>query len=159
MQDSDVSEGRSVDWVTVAVTLIGVAWAAWYVWSTRASPYDEPEAAWLITPLLIALGLTALFVLWSALGPWPERLRIEAGESLRPVARSRFVLSLPILAGLIWAGGFVIATSLYIPAMMLALGERRPLIIFTLTLSLLALIFVGFSWGLGVSLPLWPKAL
>ncbi len=148
---------RSVDWVTVVVTLIGVVWAVWYVWSTRANPYDEPEAAWLITPLLIALAAAAPFVLWSAVGPWPARLRLDPKESLRPSARISFVISLPILAGMIWAGGFVPATLIYVPAMMRVLGERRFGVIIASVVGLLLFILLGFSWGLGVPLPLWPR--
>lgn len=150
---------RQIDWVSIALTLVAVGWASWYVWSTRTNPDDEAEAAWLITPILIALWVTAPFVLWSAIGPFPARLQLDPAEGLRVPARYRFVLSLPVLAGLIWLLGFVAATVLYLPATILMAGERRPLVILTVTLGMLALIYLGFDRALGVKLPLWPRGL
>tara|TARA_R110002074_G_scaffold165324_1_gene325431 strand:- start:208 stop:735 length:528 start_codon:yes stop_codon:yes gene_type:complete len=147
---------RQIDWVTIAVTLVALAWASWYVWSTRNNPDDEAEAAWLITPILIAAWATAPFVIWSAIGPFPQRLQLDRDEGLGVAARYRFVISLPVLAGLIWLLGFIAATIIYLPAIILMSGERRPLLITAMTLGMLALIYLGFDWALGVKLPLWP---
>ena len=148
---------KQIDFTSLAISTAGALWASWYVWSTRTNTLDEPEAAWLITPLLVGLMITAPFVVAGAIGNLPERLRIDPESSLNHPARLYFTVSLPILAGLIWFFGFLITITLYLPVMMTILGERRPLLLAGMTIGLVALAALGFSWGLGVSLPLWPR--
>lgn len=152
--------GRGTDWIALAVVAGGLAWATWYVLATRANPVDEPEASWFITPLLVALWLTAPLAVWSAVGPLHRRLAVER-ESAIGVHRNRvaFVLGLPILAGAIWLVGFVASIALWVPALLLAMGERRPAVHLGIVAGLLAAVGLGFSWALGVDLPLWPRGL
>lgn len=147
---------REIDWVTIAIALGGLAWGTWYVLSTRLNPYDEPQAAWLITPILVAAWIAAPFVIRSAIGPLPERLRIDPRESLAHPARWRFVVGLPLLAAGVPLVGFVPVTVLYAPVLFWVLGERRAIVIVGGTAALVGIIQLGFAWGLGVDLPLWP---
>lgn len=150
---------RGPDWVTVFVSLIGLGWSGWYVWSTRTNPLDDPEAAWLITPIFLILCVTGLFVLASAM-PWRSRLLdVDPSEGLEPSERRSFIIGLPILAAVIWMFGFILAVCLYIPILSWVLGERSPSRLATITLGILVLIIIGFSWGLSINLPLLPYLL
>lgn len=146
----------SIDWTTIAVTTVGLGWGTWYVLATRWNPIDEPEAAWLITPVAILAWMVAPFVVLSAIGPLPERLQVDPDEGLDRPNRWLFALGLPVLAGLIWVLGFVLAIILYVSATVVAMGERRVPVHLAILGVLLAIIFGGFVWGLGVDLPLWP---
>jgi hypothetical protein len=148
---------KQTDFTSLAIATVGVLWASWYIWSTRTNTLDEPEASWLITPLLVALMITAPFLVAGAIGNLPNRLRIDPESSLSHPARLCFTVSLPILAGLIWFFGFLITIIFYVPVMMIILGERRPVLLAGMTIGLIALATLGFSWGLGVSLPFWPR--
>ncbi|WP_308918228.1 hypothetical protein [Jannaschia sp. LMIT008] len=154
------SGGRGTDWTALAVLVGGLAWATWYVLSTRANPIDEPEAAWLITPLLLAAWASAPFVAWSALGPLRKRLAVEPDSAIGAHRnRTAFVLGLPLLAGSIWLLGFVATVALWVPALLLAMRERRVAVHVGIVGGLLAAVGLGFSWALGVDLPLWPRGL
>ena len=156
----DAKGGRGTDWAALAVVAGGLAWATWYVLATRANPIDEPEAAWLITPLLIAGWVCAPFAAWSALGPLRPRLAVDPDTGLGAHRnRLAFVIGLPLLAGGIWLLGFVPSVLIWLPALLLAMGERRPTVHLGLVAALLAAIYGGFVAGLGVDLPLWPRGL
>ena len=156
--DGDASRpSRGTDWPALAVTAGGLAWATGYVLAALSNPYDEPEAAWLITPLLIGLWLVAPFVAWSAARPLRARLAVDPATALGAHRnRVAFVVGLPLLAGAIWAFGFVPAVLLWVPALLLAMGERRVAVHVGIVATLVAAIVLGFVWGLRVNLPLWP---
>ena len=148
---------RSIDWVTIGVTIIGLVWGTYYVLSTRWNPIDEPEAAWLITPVLVALWICAPFVIRSAIGPLPERLEVDEAEGLHYPNRWLFVLGMPCLAGAIWLFGFMPSALVYAVVTVLGMGERRIKVHLIIVAIIIAIIVLGFEWGLNVHLPLWPR--
>lgn len=139
-----------------AAVAVGLVWATHYVWSTSSNPYDEPEAAWLIRPLLIALWIVGPFVIWSAKLPLPEKLVPDPAESLALPSRRVFLAGLALFAAGIWLLGFVAAIAIYTPLMCRALGERRLSALICATVLLLAILWGGFHYGLDIRLPLWP---
>lgn len=155
-EDGDARQ-KSVVWTVILVALGATSWAAWYVISTVRNPFDGPEAAYLIRPLLIALILLLPLVIWSAIGKRGVALAPPEHSSLwRQPKQIAFIVGLPLLGLSIWGLGFILSAVLYVPVMTWLLGERRLLIIGGLTIGLVAIMVVGFQWGLSVRLPLWP---
>ena len=150
--------GRA-DWPVVGIVVVALAWAAAYVVATVTNPYDEPEAATLIRPLLIAAAALAPVVVWGATGRRAARFAPDEPEGLRSPARLTLLGSLAAFALLAYLGGFVVAIIVYLGVMLPLLGMRRPLVVTLVIAGFVAVAWGGFAGLLGVRLPLWPPFL
>ena len=157
--DLSASDAPGVEWGVVAIVVVAVGWAVWFVVSTATNPYDEPEAVALIRPLLYGLVAVAPFAIASAIGRGRARLAPDDPAGLAVPARARFLGLLAAFAPLIWALGYPLAIGTFLAAALVALGERRALVIAPLALGLAALAGYVFPEWLGVRLPLLPFGL
>ena len=106
---------------------------------------------WVISGGLIALGLWLAFEAWT--GRW------VSGETAYPT--SAFDLPAFLLIGLglvlhmvlIGRAGFIIASTVLFVCVARAFGERRYAHTIAIGLCLAVVVFVGFTYGLGLALP------
>ena len=137
-------------------SLIG-GWSVWFCWDAwRASP--DVENMILILPA--ALAALALY-LTVALGCCRAAADAAAGPERKPLAPGvglKVLGAMGLLAALVAAGptiGFDVACFIYILAMLLFLGERRPLLLLLVPLIFCAACIYGFSKVLATPLPLF----
>lgn len=152
---NDASRKRRIDLTVTAITVVAVIWAVAHLWSVLAHPWDEPQSAWMIWPLVIGLCLAAPFVLYTAAGARGTRLRPD-DPGLGDPARMKFVLLAGAMVAGIWLIGLAATAIVGPPALAFGMGERgwgRLALTATLPVAILLGLFV---WALGVRLPLSP---
>lgn len=146
---------RRINLTVAAITAVTVIWAVAHLWSVLAHPWDEPQSAWMIWPLVIGLCITAPFVLYTAAGAQGAKL-LPDDPGLGDPVRLKFVLGAFMTVAGIWLIGLAAAAILGPPAMAFAMGERSWGRL-SLTAILPVAILLGlFVWALGVRLPLAP---
>jgi hypothetical protein len=152
---NDTSRKRQIDLTVTAITVVAVLWAVWHIWSVLANPWDEPQSAWMIWPLVIGLCISAPFVLYTATGARGAKLAPDS-PGLGDPGRLRFVLCAGAMVAGIWLIGLLAAAIVGPPAMAFVMGERNPgRIVLTATLPVVILMGL-FVWALGVRQPLGP---
>jgi len=145
-----------IQWPIVGVLIVSLGWATSYVVLTSLNPLDEPEALYMIKPLLGMLWLIAPFVLWSAIGAIPERLQPDPGTPIATRSRVILLVSLPLYFLLIVLIGLPAASALFVFASAMLYGERNPAVLAVLPLLTLGIIIFGFAGTLNVRIPLYP---
>jgi hypothetical protein len=148
-----VIQKRKVDWPVLAFATALAGWAAWFGWDAWRAAADV-ENLILILPAVVAALLIYLVVAARCFHP------VESSAERRPIDRKtavRILGSMALLAGLVTIGpltGFDLAAFGYMLAMLLLLGERRPLVLLAAPVLFTALIVFGFNKILATPLPM-----
>lgn len=106
---------------------------------------------WVISGGLIALGLWLAFEAWT--GRW---VSAESADPTAPFHWPAFLLiglGLVLHMALIGRAGFVIASTVLFVCVVRAFGERRLVRATAIGLCLAVIVFIGFTYGLGLALP------
>lgn len=146
---------RYVDWAVVGIVLATVAWAVVHLYSVLTHPWDEPQSAWLIWPLVVMLCACAPFAIRTACGESGRRLAAE-GPGLGHPQRLRFTLGTAAMIGAVWGTGLLATALIGPPAVAMILGERRPMALFVAGLLPALILVGGFVGLLGLQIPLGP---
>jgi hypothetical protein len=149
---------RTVDLPVLAFATAVAGWAAWFGWDAwHAAP--EVENLILILPATVAAVLVYLFVVAGCVRTAGAGASQEATER-RAIDRQtmiRIVGSMALLGALAAAGplgGFDVASFVYMAAMLLLLGERRPLVLLLAPALFTTVVVFGFNKVLATPLPM-----
>lgn len=146
---------RAIELGSASIVLASLTWGAVHLVSVRSHPWDDPQSAWLIWPLFIALVVCAPFVLWSARGQTGAEL-VEDSPGLADPAQVRFVLGVAAMIASAWAFGFALVAAIGPPALAFWQGEQKLAILALLAVLPLAIVVLGFVWALSIDVPLLP---
>ena len=106
---------------------------------------------WVISGGLIALGLWLGFEAWTR--RWVSAETVEPTAAFDWLAFLLIGLGLVLHMVLIGRAGFVIASSVLFVCVARAFGERRLARTAAIGLILTVIVYVGFTYGLGLALP------
>ncbi len=146
---------RYVDWAAVGIVLAAVVWAVGHLYSVLAHPWDDPQSAWLIWPLVVMLCVCAPFAIRTAFGESGRRLAAE-GAGLGDPQKLRFTLGIAAMVGAVWGAGLLATALIGPPAVAVVLGERRPMALLVAGLLPALILVGGFVGLLGLQIPLGP---
>lgn len=142
----------------VAVALLSALIGATILWLSRAlTGFDETgvpgEAFWPLSIGWLFIGLGALQMLEVVLLPAVNADKVVdlTSRSVR-IAYVGAIIAVAYVVALTWLG-FVIATAGFVPVLMVAMGERRPLVLGAVTVGVIAVIWVFFVQVFNTTLP------
>ena len=152
------------------VPLLAVAYALYAWWEQAEGAYREDTTQYMMVLIVPVLALAAMVMLQSLFEGWrrarEERLRAGAPEepdparaAAAPADRGRFLRpALLIAASLVLVLaidrlGYVISFSLFVVAVLLAMGVRAPLRVAAIAISTMVLVHVVFIEILDQPLP------
>ena len=150
------------------VPLLAVAYALYAWWEQAEGAYREDTTQYMMVLIVPVLALAAMVILQSLFEGWrrarEERLRAGAPEEpdparATPADRGRFLRpTLLIAASLLLVLaidrlGYVISFSLFVVAVLLAMGVRAPLRVAAIAISTMVLVHVVFIEILDQPLP------
>ena len=151
------------------VPLLAVAYALYAWWEQTEGAYREDTTQYMMVLIVPALALAAMVILQSLFEGWrrarEERLRAatsgepDAARATTPADRGRFLrpalliaASLLLVLAIEWLG-YVISFSLFVVAVLLAMGVRAPLRVAAIAISTMVLVHVVFIEILDQPLP------
>ena len=151
-------------WAPIVIAAIGTLWALQYVLETRIETADEPDTFLFISFLIWPLGAAAIAVIVNAIrhaptNDQPPPVLDPDSIGLKEPRRVLLASSLPIFGVAIVFGGFLIPSLLYIFLMVRFLGVKNLALHAGLAVCVLAIVWLGFYYLLGVPLQLWPPGL
>ena len=152
------------------VPLLAVAYALYAWWEQSEGAYREDTTQYMMVLIVPVLALAAMVILQSLFEGWrrarEERLRAAAPEepdagraAAAPADRGRILrptlliaASLLLVVSIDWLG-YLVAFSVFVVAVLLAMGVRAPLRVAAIAISTMVLVHVVFIEILDQPLP------
>ena len=145
------------------VPLLAVAYALYARWEQAEGAYREDTTQYMMVLIVPVLALAAAVILQSLFEGWrrarEERLRAAAPTAAVPADRGRILrptlliaASLLLVLAIDWLG-YLVAFSVFVVAVLLAMGVRAPLRVAAIAISTMVLVHVVFIEILDQPLP------
>ena len=139
-----------------------LGWASFYFFSTLQQPDVGPKSVLFIKPLVLLLGISYVFVIFSCLkiSPAVEKPGMEEAQKKdisRDYRRFVFVLSLVVYAAAITFFGYLIPSVLFMSFVCYYLGLRKVWLLALLAIGVPLVLSVVFKYILGIPLPILPS--
>ncbi|OEU49044.1 MAG: hypothetical protein BA866_11040 [Desulfobulbaceae bacterium S5133MH15] len=152
------SEQVEIEYQVPVLVLICLGWSLYYYLSTVSKPYGGAESVLFIKPLLIALALSAPFVIAGAVKINPQEItqKTEKDSGILNPKRIVFVISIFVYAASLPFLGYLIPSIAYLLIICFYMGLRNIYVYIGVLAGYAMLLWVGFKNLMGVPIPVLP---